>query len=321
MNMPSTFNQKRVLVTGATGFIGSHLVRKLVEMGAEVSIFTSSGKTERIRDIQDKVVIQKVDLTNCEQVQQAVAQIQPSIVFHLASFVNPEREYEYIDKCLHANLNGTLNLFRALHGTKVECIVNTGTCEEYGDGPTPFREEQTPSPVSPYSASKVASTYFAQMMYKTFNMPIVTLRPFLTYGGGQEEGRLIPSLILRGLRKEPINVTKGEQTRDFIYVEDVVDAYIRASQTPAALGEIINIGTGKEIPIQLVVSTIAKKMNIPSQKINTTLPYRSGEVMHFYPRISKAKKILNWSPRTSFEEGIEKTINWYREHYARKEMI
>lgn len=289
MNLKS----KQILVTGGAGFIGSHLVEALSEKSNVYII--------------DKY---NCDLTDFPKLQKAIREIKPEIIFHLAAFTSPERnvDSEFI---FRNNFYSTINLFKALKGD-FSLFVNTGTCEEYGDGPTPFKESQTPIPVSPYSASKIASTYYCQMLHNVYDLPIITLRPFLTYGPRQRNTKmLIPSTILSILKNKELKMTKGEQTRDFVYVKDVVEAYIKAAQNKKAIGEIINIGSGKEYKIKDIVSKIIHitKSNLKPQKV---LPYRKGETMHFYCSNLKAKKLLGWQPKTSFEQGLIKTIDWYK---------
>ena len=157
-------------------------------------------------------------------------------------------------------------------------------------------------------------------MYKrqTLGLPILTLRPFLTYGPGQESNMLIPSLMKKVLEGEALEMTKGEQTREFNYVDDIVDGFIKASISPEAIGEIINIGNGLEYKIREVVEMVLKLVNSPIKPNLGALAYRPGETWHFYCDNTKARKILCWEPKVDLEDGLKRTINWFQKHYLEK---
>lgn len=193
--------------------------------------------------------------------------------------------------------------------------MNDLKSSSHGSGPVPFKEEQLSMPISPYSASKASATMFCLMYNKSLRHPIVTLRPFLTYGPNQNPTMLIPQVIISCLEKKTYKMTKGEQTRDFNYVDDVVEGYIKASTTKRAIGEIINLGWGKEYKIIDVVKKIVRMMNNPIKIEVGALPYRPGEVMHFYSSNIKAKEILGWNPKIDLDEGLKRTIEWYTENW------
>lgn len=317
--MITTLSNIKVLVTGISGFIGSHLARRLVEERAEVyGLVRNSSNLWRIKDLKNQTDLHYADLTDFELVRKVVQGIKPQKVFHLAAYVDVSRSFEVMDEMVEVNIKGSLNLLKALDGTGYDCFINTGTCEEYGDNPVPFREEQIPNPVSPYSASKVATTMLCQMLHKTKGLPIITLRPFLTYGPGQESNMLIPSLIKKALKSEAFEMTEGEQTREFNYVDDIVDGFIKASITPGAIGEIINIGNGLEYRIRDVVEMVLKLLNSPVKPKFGALSYRLGETWHFYCDNTKAKEILGWKPRVNLEDGLKMTINWFQKHYLQE---
>ena len=310
--MITTLRNIRVLVTGISGFIGSHLARRLLQEGAEVhGLVRKSSDLWRIQDTKNQINLHYVDLRDFEPVRKEVHNIEPQKIFHLAAYVDVSRSFEVMNEMIEVNINGTLNLLRALDGTDYNCFINTGTCEEYGDNPVPFREDQIPNPVSPYSASKVSTAMFCQMLHKTMGLPIITLRPFLAYGPMQESNMLIPSLIKKAINREKFEMTEGEQTREFNYVDDIVDGFIKASATKKAIGEIVNIGNGKEYKIKDIVLKILNIMGNPIEPLIGALPYREGETMHFYCDNTKATKLLGWNPKVTLDEGLEKTVNWY----------
>jgi nucleoside-diphosphate-sugar epimerase len=299
-------------LTGSSGFIGSHLGRELVNIGAELHLLDRLDVPDfRIRDYKDRAFLHHVDLKDADQLKNLVHEIKPEKIFHLASVTNVERILDTSVDITCNNLIGTLNLIRALDGISYQCLINTGTCEEYGDNPTPFHEEQQVNPVSPYSAAKASSSIFCRMFYKTLGLPIVTVRPFLTYGPFQDPKMLIPHTIISALKGESFKMTGGKQTREFNYVSDIVDGFIKAATSPKAIGQVINIGNGIEYQIRKVVEKILDMMNATIKPEIGALPYRAGETWHFYCSNKKAKNIMGWEPKVTLEEGLNKTISWY----------
>ncbi len=316
--LKSSIKGKKILVTGATGFIGSHLVKRLLKEDAEVYVLIRRDSNQfRIQDTIGSLIVLYGDLKDYESVRFCIKNSRPEIIFHLATFRNVGRDLKLIDAMIDTNIKGTLNLLKAVVDEEIaiECFVNTGTCEEYGDGFVPFREDQREIPVSPYSASKVAVTYFCQMVNKTMGLPIVTVRPFLTYGPYQDTDMFIPSIIYHCLEGKDFPMTEGDQTREFNYVSDIVEAYLLAATCPNAIGEIINIGNGVEYRIKDVAEKIVKMIGNPIRLLMGTLPKRPGETLHFFCSNEKAKKLLGWSPRVSLDEGLKKTIGWYENYF------
>ncbi|PKP61388.1 MAG: hypothetical protein CVT88_00200 [Candidatus Altiarchaeales archaeon HGW-Altiarchaeales-1] len=312
----NNLKEVRVLVTGAGGFIGSHLTRRLVNEGAMVSAFEIS-KRDNINDLIDKIDFYNINLCDFESVRNTIKNIQPEVIYHLAGVVDVKRSFLDIDRIISANIQGTANLLHALEGINYDCFINTGTCEEYGDNPAPFVEEQMPNPVSPYSASKVWATFFCKMLYKTLGCPIITLRPFLTYGPYQFSNMLIPSTIISALFKKEFKLSKGEQTREFNYVSDIVDGFIKASLAKKAIGEIINIGNGKEYRIKDVVIKILDIMGNPIEPVIGALPYRPGETNHFYCDNTKAGELIGWESKIDLDTGLKLTIEWYTKEFKK----
>ncbi len=305
-----------VLVTGANGFIGSHLSRYLVNLNADVHVFVrESSDRSRIRDREDRLTVWHGDITDYSSVLRCLANAKPKIIFHLAAVRDVARDIRLLDPMFSINLTGTINLFRAVQeaGIFPACVVNTGSSEEYGKGQAPFLESQREMPVSPYSASKAASTHLAQMAYKSLGMPVVTLRPFLAYGPEQDTDMFVPSLIRHCLEKKDFRMTSGDQTRDFVYIEDVVDAYLRAAFSNSAIGEVINIGSGIEYRIRDIAEKILQKMGNPIQLIIGAREKRQGEADHFFCSNKKAYDALGWSPKTDINEGLDRTIAWFRD--------
>jgi len=309
-----------VLVTGATGFIGSHLAERLVAEGAEVTLAVEPGANQaNVTIILDKVRVHEVDLRDGQMVQWLVRECQPSKVYHLAAVGVTQPS---IDSRLAVQVNvlGTLNLLDALRETDCDCLVNTGTCYEYGHNDPPMCEDQMLDPINAYAASKSAAWLFCNMYHRTHGCPIVTVRPFTAYGPRQSKRVLIPQTIISALRvaeglAKDFAMTGGEQTRDFTYVDDVVEGYIRASLLEKAIGQTINLGTGEERPIKDVVLKVLELMGNPVKPLIGALPYRPREIWRLYADNNKARDLLGWQPQVGLEDGLTKTIAWYTEQF------
>ena len=293
-----------VLVTGGTGFIGTHLVNSLLKEGAEVSIIS------RKKTAGKNVNTLTGDLTDKKFIEKAVKEINPKKIFHLAAFVNPSRDLELLNDVFKTNFYGTVNLLNSLKNMDYDSFVLVSTAEVYGNNKTPFKEDMKLDPLSPYSLSKASAEMFCNMCSKAHNYPITTLRLFLVYGPGQKPDRFIPQLITTLLSRKQFKMTKGGQKRDFILVDDAVEALIRASVTKNANGETINICNGKQYTIKEIADNVANILNAKNL-ISDELPYRENEQWEYYGDLAKARKLLNWSPKTSLNDGLKKTIAYY----------
>lgn len=320
-HMRTTLKRQIVFVTGADGFIGSHLTRRLIEDGAKVHVFLKKGAGHsRLGDLFGRMEIQEGDIRDFRTVSLCLKKIKPAFIFHLAAWRNVVRQPEVLEEMMDVNLRGTVTLLRAAHAglSRLKCFINTGTCEEYGDGPVPFREDQRESPVSPYSASKVAATHYCSMMFSSFGLPVMTLRPFLTYGPGQDADMFIPSLITHCLMKKNFSMTRGDQTREFNYVSDIVHAFMCAAyRYEKCCGEIINVGNGREYTVFDVALKITDMTGSPIRLLRGAIPKRPGEAVRFFSDHRKARVLLQWKPSVSLDQGLRKTIAWYREHFKR----
>ena len=305
----------RVLVTGGTGFIGSHLVRRLLAEKANVFVLARKQSHDYlIRDIKSKITLVQADIRDFSRLSRVVMKIKPQKIFHLAAYVNRSRSLDQVDKCMEVNFFGTVNLIRSLEDINYDCFINTGTCEEYGNAIPPFKEDQLIHPISAYSLSKSSSVLFCDMYHKNTGRPVLSIRPFTTYGPGQGFNMFVSQVIVSALQKKDFKMSKGEQTREFNYVADIVDGYIKASTTPRAVGEIINLGTGIEYSIKDVAAKIVAMMGSSIKIKFGALPYRTQEIWHLYSDNTKSMKLLNWKPKVNLTEGLKKTIKWFSEN-------
>lgn len=309
----------RVLVTGATGFVGSHLVRRLLADGAEVHALTTAVTGvhgARLVDIRDRITLHEGDLADRRALDALVDRARPTHVLHLGGYTHAGTSWQHVDECVRANVQGTANLLQALAGSGYRRFVNVGTGDVYGDVGPPCREDGPVRPLSPYAATKYAAECLCRVFHEGYGWPIVMLRPFNAYGPGQAADRVIPEVITRAIRGEGIRMTGGRQTREFNFVEDLVDGLVRAASVAGVEGELFNLGCGEDISIRDVTTLVLDLLGNPATASFGALPERPTEARAMRSDSTRAREILGWKPEHSLVDGLEKTIAWYREELA-----
>ncbi len=303
-------------MTGASGFLGAHLVRRLIAQGMDVAVLVRDpGRALRLQALQVPIHTVLVgDLLDRERLQAAIAGWQPEVVYHLAAAgVNPAASTHL--EMVQSNVVGTLNLLEACRGLAISRFVYAGSCAEYGSG-RDLSEDRPPAPTNVYAASKAAAGLLVQTYGRTYGLPTVWLRPFMIYGPLERRGRLVVNTILTALSGEDVRMTGGEQERDFVYIDDVVEGFIRAADEayPDAVGQTINLASGKGLPIREVVRLILEIMGHPVKAVLGAVPYREGEMWLQSGDNRRARRLLDWAPRVSLREGLERTIAWCRQN-------
>jgi nucleoside-diphosphate-sugar epimerase len=307
-------NLKVALVTGATGFIGSHLARRLINEGWKVNVFVrESSDFWRIRDISRKLKIHIVDLRSREQVSNALNSINPEYIFHLAIGGvyggTTLTDYELFE----SNLVGTVNLIESAKQISYKALIVTGSSGEYGMKSDVMKESDVCEPANVYGITKYASTLYSILAAKNNSKPIVVLRPFSPFGPGEVTTRLVGYAITNALKSADLALANPDSVRDFIYVEDLIDAYLQcAPLADKYKGEIFNIGSGKETSIRRIVEKILELTGSKSKIKWNSQTSRPGESSRWQADVSKAKELLKWEPKHTLEEGIRKTIQWYK---------
>ena len=308
-----------VLVTGGAGFIGAQLVQRLVADGADVHVLTSEVSSlfpGRLLDIKDKITVHEGNVVDRSAMDSVARKVRPQIIYHMAAFTHVGKSWTRVDECIQTNVQGTVSLLEALHDVGYERFLNFGTSEIYGDIPAPFREDAVVNPISPYAVSKYSAEHFCRMFHRSYGWPLVMLRPFNAYGPGQTPDRVIPEIIARAVRGSELKMTQGRQTREFNYVEDLVDGFVRAAVAPGIEGEVINIGCGEDVSMRDLATTILDLMGNPITPKFGALPERPAEIMEMRCDNTKARTLLGWEPKHSLAEGLSKTIEWYKTELA-----
>jgi dTDP-glucose 4,6-dehydratase len=320
--MNDFWKDRQVLVTGAGGFIGSHLVEALLARGAKVRAFvryTSRKDPGLLRQLNPegfaKVEIIAGDLRDEQAVRRAVKGCK--VVFHLGALISIPYSYQHPVEVASTNLMGTLNILTACQEQGVERLVHTSTSEVYGTArQVPINEGHPLQGQSPYSASKIGADKLAESFFCAYNLPVVTVRPFNTFGPRQSARAVIPTIITQALVNSTIRLGNLATTRDFTYVSDTVQGFIKAAEAQGVEGQVFNLGTGEEILICELAKRIIRMVGTP---VKITLdPERlrpePSEVMRLLSDNSLAGQRLGWQPEISLDQGLEQTIVWVRDH-------
>ena len=310
-----TKNKKTAFVTGASGFVGANLVRALLERGFSVHVLLRlSSPTWRLEEILPKLTRHDGDLADDGSTTRIVEKIQPDVVFHLATYGAYPKDTD-AERLLDVNVAGTHRLLLACRGAKnLSRFVYTGSSSEYGLQKEPMREDMLPKPHTLYGVTKASGTMLCEYFHRVYGIPTVVLRPFSVYGPWEESGRLFPDIITALLKNKSPALAIPDAVRDYVYVEDFVDVLIRAADASEAVGKIFNVAGGKEMSVQKVFETIARVIG------SEVLPRYGAAAPRHYDAVawvgdaSKAHKVLGWTPAHSLEEGVTKTVLWFREH-------
>jgi len=312
----------RVLLTGAGGFIGSHLAERLVRAGACVRAFVhynsrnDRGLLEYVDDdVQAALEIVLGDLTDATTVRRAVADCQ--LVFHLGALIAIPYSYQAPRHFIDTNVIGTLNVLQACLEEGVLKVVHTSTSETYGSARyTPIDEHHPLQGQSPYAASKIAADKLAESFYCSFNLPVATIRPFNTFGPRQSARAVIPTIISQALAGDTIRLGALTPVRDFTFVEDTVAAFLRVAEAPDTVGQVVNIGTGQGVTIGEVVHMVLSMCSGAKQVIADQERFRpaKSEVLELLCNNAKAKVLLGWEPHYPLLQGLHKTFAYIQDH-------
>ncbi|HLY63706.1 MAG TPA: SDR family NAD(P)-dependent oxidoreductase [Terriglobia bacterium] len=308
---------RKVLVTGAGGFIGSHLTDRLLSEGASVRAFiryNSRNDLGFLADVKnERLEIIKGDIRDLETVRKAATGV--NVIFHLAALVGIPYSYQHVSEVVEVNTLGTLNALMAARENQVDRIVHTSTSEVYGTALTPKIAESHPRQAqSPYSASKIAADALALSFYHSFGLPVAVCRPFNTFGPRQSDRAIIPALMSQALSKDEIVVGNLTPTRDFTFVTDTVDGFLHIAASDDCVGKEINLGTGHEVSVgdltRKIVALVGR--NSPIRQSEERKRSATSEVQRLCSDNSLALSLAGWKPRVSLEKGLELTLEWVK---------
>ncbi len=312
---------KRILVTGADGFIGSHLVSSLLKEGCDVrafvyyNSFNSWGWLDSLSpDVRAAINVFSGDIRDQHGVGEAMKGID--VVFHLAALIGIPFSYVSPDSYVDTNIKGTLNILQKARDMDVDRVIVTSTSEVYGTARyTPIDEAHPLQGQSPYSASKIGSDKIAESFYLSFRLPVAIARPFNTFGPRQSARAVIPTIITQALsEKRSISLGALSPKRDLNYVEDVCDGFIALAKCDKAVGEVVNIASGNEISIReladLILEIIGSEKRVVTEK--SRMRPRKSEVERLLGSNAKIRRLTGWKPKHSLKQGLEKTVEWFK---------
>lgn len=311
---------KKILVTGADGFIGSHLVEELVAKGAKVrafvfyNSFNSYGWLDSIpSQIKDKIDFFPGDIRDPNGIREAMKEID--IVFHLAALIAIPFSYHSPDSYIDTNVKGTLNIIQAARDNKIKRIIVTSTSEVYGTAQfIPITEEHPKQSQSPYSASKIGADAIADSFFRSFNLPLTIVRPFNTFGPRQSARAVIPTIISQLLNgAKEIKLGDLSPKRDLLFVKDTISGFLKIAQCDSLIGHEVNIATESEVSIGDLANILINKINPKVKIISDPIRLRpkNSEVYRLFGSNKKLKSFTDWEQKYSIEEGLEETINWF----------
>jgi UDP-glucose 4-epimerase len=311
----SLLKNKNILVTGGAGFIGSHLTKRLVDEGAKVTVivkYNSIIDCPRLVKIWDKINIIEADLRNTDSVGE-MKKMNFDLVFHLAAYNHVGDSFKHVLENVNSNLISTINLLN--NGPKIKKIIHMGTSEIYGiQKKLPFNVNEMPNPMSPYAVTKYASELFSLLKSKSNNLDLICVRPFNTFGPFQSEKAIIPEMIIKCLQNKEIKTTGGKQTREFNYIDNIIDGILFLNKKVKHTIEPINVGSNTPISIKNLVKKIHKYTNSNSKLRIGALKYRPNEIWQMQAN-TKFISSKGWKPKINFDNGLKFTIAWYQKFY------
>jgi nucleoside-diphosphate-sugar epimerase len=308
---------KRAILTGATGFIGANLARRLLQAGHEVHLLVRPNYAPwRIAAIRGDVRLYEVSFSDPEGLDQVISDIRPDWVFHLAvhgAYASQSDVRQIVD----TNILGTINLIQACLKAGFEAFVNTGSSSEYGFKDHAPSEREWLEPNSYYAVTKASATLFCRYSAQSRGMHMPTLRLYSVYGPYEEPTRLMPTLILHGLKAELPPLVGPDIARDYIYIDDVTEAYLLAAAQPGQeIGAVYNLGTGIQTSLREVVEIARRRLRIPVEPVWGSMPNRQWDTHVWIADNREIREHLKWRPTYTFEQGFHTMVNWFAENPA-----
>lgn len=317
------WSDQTVLITGAGGFIGSHLAERMAELGAKTRAlvrYSSTGEAGWLDRSPRRQEIELFlgDVRDPDALRKAMTGAE--VVFHLAALIGIPYSYETPLSYVRTNVEGTLNVMQLARELGARRVIQTSTSEVYGNAPEfPITEATPLRGQSPYAASKIGADQLAYSYYCSFQVPVVILRPFNTFGPRQSARAVLPTIIMQALCEPEIRLGSLHPTRDLTYVADTCEGFVKAAESETAAGEVIQLGTGRDVSVGYLVETVQKVLgkNLPVITKDERIRPEASEIDRLLSSPAKAKRLLGWEPRHTLEQGIASHIDWMRQHLDR----
>lgn len=298
-----------LLVAGAGGFIGRSVASRAAALGLDVTALSLGGASS------PGMTTIAADVTRPDALRSALAGHRFDYVINLAGYIDHSGLFSGGRAVFEQHFSGLINLLECTRHEDLRGFVQVGSSDEYGDLSAPQSEDLREAPISPYSLAKMAATHLVEMLWRTERFPARAARLFLVYGPGQATDRFIPQLIRGALSGERFPVSAGEQLRDFCYVEDIADGLLALLHCDAANGQCLNLASGQPVSIRTVIDKVVQSVGGGNPEFGV-IPYRAGENMALHADTGRARQLLGWSPTVALDDGLARTIRWYREQPA-----
>jgi len=302
----------RLLIVGGTGFIGSKIVSAAVKQGFECTVLSLN--PPKVDTKLTGVNYLQADLVDRSQAIHILSRRAFDYVVNLAGYIDHSKFCRGGRKIIDVHFVGLLNLLESLDLQALKGFIQVGSSDEYGDLPAPQFEDMRESPISPYSVAKTASTHLLQMLSKTENFPVVIARLFLVYGEGQDNKRFLPQIIQGCLKDREFSVSLGEQFRDFCHVDDIAQGILAMLRAKNVHGKVLNLASGYPITIRAMIEKVRGIIGFGKPLFGKN-PYRVGENMALYASMKRTQNLLGWKPSIELDEGLHRTIEFYRDIY------
>jgi len=310
---------QKILITGAAGFIGSHLTRKLVQDGYQVGIIElADSQRWRIKDVLKKTTVYEIDLKDTKAILDSICHFEPDVIFHLATYYAVEHHQQEIPLMANTNVLGAHNLLEASVQASVKLFVNTSSCFVYMQKDKPLQEKDKLKPINLYALTKIQAEQACAFYSEAYDLRTITFRLFPPYGPGDHARRLIPYVIKNMIDGNSLKMTTGTQKWDMIFVDDIIAAYMRLLELPQldSKYEVLNIGTGNTVSVKEIVSHIKKITGSSVEPEWDAIPHRSNEVWYVAANTRKTESLLGWKPKTQIlDEGLDQTVKWFQQYW------
>lgn len=312
------FSNSKVMITGGNGFIGSHIVKRMVREGADVAVIArESSDLWRIEAELPYINIIKCDLKDEKAIEESVYKVKPEYIFHMAAYGVDFRQQNYAEAA-NSNIIGTINLLESIRKSGgCRKFLYTGTSMQYGNKEGMINEETRLTPSNIYGSTKAASTLIAHQIAAENDIEIITLVPFGVFGENEGSHKFFPHIILTILNNEDVDLTLCEQYRDYCYIENIVDGFLLAALDKEHKNAIYNIGSGSIYQLKHYVDMILNITGTKQKANYGALEYRKNDLWRPQPDVSKIKKELNWEPKISLEDGMLRTVKWYTDNFEK----
>lgn len=309
------FKNKNVLVTGAYGFIGSHLIKKLMKDNASIAVIVREHSNPwRVQEYLPHLKKYEANIQSRTDICRIIHDFQPDYIFHLAAYgTDPNNRNDLL--AFETNILGTMNILFAAKDTNCQKIICLGSSSEYGDKQELIHEKMLLEPIDIYGSTKAAATIISHQLAQEYKLPIITLRAFNIFGEAEDSHKLFSHIIGKVLRGEPVKLTTCDQYRDYSYVGNIVDGLLLAATYEGNNNMILNIASGTARPLRNFVDLIYQYLDTEQVPLYGAIPKREHERNAPIPDITKIQEVLNWTPAVSVEEGLKKTIAWYKSYH------